>query len=424
MQKILIPLALGIASLHAADFHVSPAGAGTQDGSTPQNAAPGVSASSIFNDKMNAGDRLLFAAGTYEGINLALNNGGSATQPKIIEGTEGTVFSSSWTIDKPEKGPTAVTFGPGVSGVTLRNLTIKNYCFSLRAGVSKETPRTNIVLDGIRMEQMRHGIYFSDCDQMTISNCTMKRYSKHGFRFDQGCDKVTVKNCIADCSEGDLDWETKTELFPFGFNLNDGGAPNTGFVFEDCVAKNNMKSNQGTLKYTNGDGFVAEGNSSDVIYRRCHSLRNQDGGFDIKVDAVKFIDCVAIGHRRDFRIWKTATLENCFAGWSQTGFWTHGGPITATNCTFYGHKKSEVEIEEKTTGVVTFNKCLLAAGEELPKLGIVLGKADLTDSTVLKPGEDPKFVKADPKWDGTGNTMDSTAYPDKGYSSKRVSRTK
>ncbi len=419
MQKILPILLFAAASVHAAEFHISPEGAGTKDGSTPPNAAPASSASAIFNEKMKPGDHMKLGPGAYHGVSLTLNNGGTPDAPKTIEGAAGAAFSSDWTIDKPDKGATAISFGPGASNITLRDLAIRNYCFAIRAGVSKETPRKNIRLEGIRMEQMRHGIYVSDCDDMTVEDVAMKRYSKHGFRFDQGCDNVTVKNCVADCSEGDADWETKTELFPFGFTLNDGGAPNTKFVFQDCVAKNNIKSNQ-TIKYTNGDGFVAEGNTQDITFIRCRSLRNQDGGYDIKVKDARFTGCIATGHRRDYRIWHTATLRNCFAGFSQTGLWTKGGPVTVEGGTFTGHSKSSVEIEDKAPGPLTLDNCILVTGAA--KSGAAIGRYDGTGTEVFQTGAEAGLTQVTKAWDGTGTTGDSTTRPAKGYSSQRVPR--
>jgi hypothetical protein len=396
----------------AADFHISPAGAGSTDGSSAANAAPALSASSLFNDTLQPGDRLLFAAGDYKGLSLNLAKGGTKEKPKVVLGTPGAVFSSNWTIEKPDKGATAIALAQGLSHVVFKDLSIRNYRFAVLANPAKESPRSGLVFDNVDMEQMRHGFYLSDCDDLVIVGCDMKRYSKHGFRFDRGCDRVQISLCTADCSEGDAVWETKTEVFTFGFLLNDGGEPNTSFVFEDCLAKNNIKSNQ-TVKYTNGDGFVAEGNSQDVAYIRCRALRNQDGGFDLKVKDVKLTDCVAIGHRRDFRLWYSATLKNCFGGWSQTGLWTKGGPVTADDCTFIGHRLTSVEIEDNAPGPLTLNNCLLVTG--YAKVGASIGKYDGTGTVTVKTPEEAGFSKADPAWDGLGDTMNSTRHPDKGY---------
>ncbi|WAC21548.1 right-handed parallel beta-helix repeat-containing protein [Luteolibacter sp. SL250] len=400
----------------AADFHVSPAGSGTKDGGSAANAAPGASASALFNDTLQAGDRLLFSAGDYHGLSLNLAKGGTEEKPKVILGAPGAVFSSNWTIEKPDKGATAITLAPGLSHVVFKDLSVRNYCFVVRANPAKDAPRSGLVFDNLDMQQMRHGFYLSDCDDLVFTGCDMKRYSKHGFRFEQGCDRVKVSKCTADCSEGDAVWETKTEVFTFGFLLNNGGEPNTSFVFEDCLATNNIKSNQ-TVKYTNGDGFVAEGNSQDVTYTRCRALRNQDGGFDLKVKDVKLTDCIATGHRRDFRLWHNATLKNCFGGWSQTGLWTKGGPVILDNCTFIGHRHASVEIEDKAPGPLTLNNCLLVTGDA--KVGAAIGKYDGTGTVVVKTAEEAGISSPNPAWDGQGPAMNSTKHPGKGYRAVR-----
>ena len=390
----LLPL-LGLTGcLCAADFHVGPADAGA--------------AAEIFNKRMQPGDRMLLGAGIYQDLVLNLTAGGEDGKPKTIEGTEGAVMVSSWNIAKPAKGATAITLAPGLRHVVLKNLSIQGYAIAVRADRAAENPRGHLVFEGLRMERMRHGFYLSDCDDVVISGCKLKRYSKHGVRFEQGCDRVVVKDCVADGSEGDPLWETQTEVFPFGFCIKDGGAPNTGFRFENCVARNHIKSNQ-TVKYTNGDGFVVEGNSRDVAFHGCRALRNQDGGFDLKVDGVKLVDCVAIGHRRDFRVWKSGALTNCFGGWSEAGLWVKDGAVTASRCTFLGHRKSAVEGEDPAKRPVLLD-CLIVSNTP--------GGYDGGNSNVVaRSAADLGIADPKPDWDGGGNVMNSSVHPNKGYRS-------
>lgn len=418
----LLPL-LAVASAGAADLFLTPEGAGTKDGSSWQNALPQSALTAAVNERLQAGDRLLLGGGTYAAPSLKISRGGSAGRPKVIEGVDRgaglPVFTAGWTIERPDKGPTAVSFEPGVSHVTLRGLRIKGFAFGVRASVSPAEPRTHLVFDDVDMEQLRHGFYLSDCDDVLLARCDLKRYSKHGFRFDAGCDRVLVRACTGDCSEGDLDWETKTELLPFGFVVTDGGAPNTAFRFEDCVARNHMKPNQ-PGRYTNGDGFVVEGNSRDVTFLRCRALRNQDGGFDLKVPGVTLTDCVAIGHRRDFRIWNGGTLTNCFAGWSSTALWSNGPAVTATRCTFHEHRGRIVHADDKATAPITLVDCLVST--TAPKAeagGRLVETKDSIVATPKNPGRDIGYLRPDPAWDGLGDAMDSRAFPAKGYRSKR-----
>lgn len=400
VRMLALATSLGLPPLLAADYHANPVGAGTREGTTVANAVAASSIATFFNTKMKAGDRLLLGPGTYQGTSLSLTQGGTAASPKIIEGPADpatpALFSSSWSIEVPDSGPTAISLGSGLTGVTLRNLQIRGYCFALRAS-SAAAPRSNLIFENIGIEQVRHGVYFYDCDSLQFTGVRMKRYSKHGFRFELGCDQVVLRDCVADCSEGDPVWETKTEVFPFGYIVNKGGTPNTGFLFENCVAKNNIKSNQ-TVSYTNGDGFVIEGNTTDVTFRNCQAIRNQDGGFDLKVKDVKVIGCTAIGHRRDFRIWTTGTLENCVAGWSGTAFWGEGGPVTATNCLFLGHTKYGAEMEaDKADAPVTLVNSIISTTPGNTTFRPTVGTVVL-QGTVTKPIDqlktDPRYLAA------------------------------
>lgn len=408
-------LALPLSDLNAADFHVSPSGKGT--GTSESDSAAASEISEIFNDRMSPGDRLLLAPGEYKEAKLDLLNGGTEDKPKTIEAKEGAVFVSSWTIEKPDRGATAILLAPGLSHTVFKNISISNYCFGVVAKNASDAPRIGLKFENVTIEQMRHGFYLSDCDSLELTDCVLKRYSKHGYRFEQGCNGVVLKNCLADCSEGDAVWETKTELLPFGFNVNNGGTPNSGFLFEDCVSKNNIKSNQKN-KYTNGDGFVVEGNTTDVTFNRCRALRNQDGGFDLKVDKVTLTDCVSTHCRRSFRLWKTGTLKNCFSAWSTIGVWAKGGPVTVSDSTLVGLGRAAAETEGTEDQPITLRNCIFLPAEGAknysPKIGNVVFTGCISEGVA--------FNKPVGDWDGAGPNYDSKSHPDTGYSSGRISR--
>jgi hypothetical protein len=421
MYRLLFLLALANLA-RATEWHLTPAGSGKKDGTSWEHALDQSSLSRSVNELMKAGDRLLLGGGNYQDVALVISSGGSEGKAKTISGVDRggglPVFSSTWSIERPDKGPTAVRIEPGVSHVVIEKMRIKGYCFCIRAPQEKDAaPRSHLTFDDVDMEQFRHGFYLADCDDLRFTGCDLKRYSKHAFRFDQGCDRVALRQCTADCSEGDVEWENKTEVFPFGFNINDAGAPNTAFVFEDCVARNNLKHNQ-TPRYKNGDGFVVEGNTTGVIFLRCRSLRNQDGGFDLKVRDVRLTDCIAIGNKRDFRIWTTGTLTNCLGSGGESVLWCNGGPITATRCTFHAARGAAVMTDDKATEPITLNDCIIAVPPDAPKSRATAGKVILNATVVTVPGnpeKDPAFLRPDPLWDGLGDAMNSRTYPNKGY---------
>jgi len=284
------------------------------DGGSWEHALDQEALGRVVNEMMKPGDRLLLGGGTYNDAVLVIFKGGSPGLPKSIVGVdrgEGLpVFSGRWSYESRTQGATALRIESGVAHVIIEGLRIKGYVTGVQAAAVKGgAPRSHLVFSDVDIEQMRHGFYLAGCDDLQIKGCELKRYSKHAFRFDQGCDRVTIQQCAADCSEDDAGWEKMTELFPFGFLVNDGGAPNTAFLFEDCLSSNNLMPLQ-TTSYKNGDGFVVEENASDVAFVRCRALRNQDGGFDLKVRDVHLTGGVAIGNSRGYRVWNTGTQES------------------------------------------------------------------------------------------------------------------
>lgn len=426
-MKNLIPFLALVSTLlplqptHAADYYLSQAGAGNKDGSSWENAFDQSALSTAFNETMKPGDRLLVAGGEYPNAKLTLETSGQAGAFKTIEGVDRgsglPVFKSPWSVDAPNKGAVGIRLGYGLSYVSIKGLRLDGYMLGIEAKEAKtKEPRSHLTFDDVDMQHFRYGYYLSDCDDLTLLHCDLKRYSKHAFRFEQGCDRVTVRACTADCSEGDSVWETKTELFPYGFSVNDGGAPNTAFTFEDCLATNNVMPLQ-KKKYKNGDGFVVEGNSSDVTFRRCRSIRNQDGGYDLKVKDVRLNDCLAIGNYRGYRIWKNGSLENCFSGFGNTGLWNNGGPLAVSRSTFAELTGPAVITDDNSTAPVTLTHCLIANVKQAFR-NRASGQVILDGTVVVNPeeaGESPDFVKPDPAWNGLGDAMNSQRFPDKGY---------
>jgi hypothetical protein len=358
----------------------------------------------------------LLGSGDYPDIELVVSVGGKQGAAKEIVGVDrGKVFPrfvSNWSIEQPSRGKTAVRIAAGVSHATLRHLRIHGYTQGVQAGPSPESDRTMLRFEDVDVDHARHPFYLSDCDDLEITDCDVVRYSKHGFRFEQGCDRVLVRRCVADCSQGDAEWENETELLPFGFTVNNGGAPNTAIRFEDSTAANNLMPLQKN-KYKNGDGFVVEASARDVSFYGCRALRNQDGGYDLKPAGVRLTDCVAIGNGRNFRIWTTGTLTNSFSGWAKTGVWSNGGPLLVERCTFHELSGSAVATDNGANEPVTLKDCLISATPTTHKK-TSRGKVDLVN-TIEAGDRDPEYVRPDAGWNGRGDAMNSRAFPEKGY---------
>lgn len=406
------------ATLIAKDHYMTPTGSGDRDGRDWDHALAASSISNVVNQNMQSGDRLFLGSGIYRNVKLTISRGGSSQTPNQIIGVDRgdglPVFESTWSEDNPSKGATAIRIEPGVSHLALSKLRIRQYMTGVKISPAAKgrDACSHIVFDDIDIVRVRYGFYLSDVDDLRLDNCRLKRYTKHAFRFEEGCDRVTLRACVADCSEGDPNWETKTELFPFGFTVNKGGAPNTAFVFEDCLATNNLMPLQKN-RYKNGDGFVIEGNTRDVKLIRCRAIRNQDGGFDLKVPGVQMNGCIALKNSRNFRIWSGGGLENCFSGWSGTGLWSNGDSVTANRCTFH-QLKTALLTDDRAKAPVTLTNGLISNTSQTHRKTGGNGGAVIKETEIT---ETPDFVSPTENWDGLGEAMNSRSFPEKGYRS-------
>jgi hypothetical protein len=398
----------------------APTALGAKDGSSRENCAGPEALQSIL-DQLKPGDRLLLGGGEYQDLQLVVRSSGTPKEPIYISARHGEearpVFISNWTIADPKKGPTAFLLEPGVSHVVFHDLSIRGYQRGIFAPAGKgAASRSGLRFQQVGMDHIRHGFYLSDCSNLTLTGCTLRRYSKHGFRFEAACTNVKLIQCEADCSEADPEWEKQTEDFPFGFVINDGGTPNTDFAFEFCRSRNNLMPLQ-TTRYKNGDGFVVEGNSERIVFRSCIAVRNQDGGFDLKVKDVQLTDCVAFENKRDFRIWTTGQLQNCYAGWSTVGIWTKGGPVVADQCTIVGCHVSPVDTEDATIGIELRRSLLVSEGSAKPKPAH-MKRVTIVESTETElKGAGLQRPPGD--WQGDRSVLESTVHSKKGYQTDR-----
>lgn len=437
-------------------FYMTPAGAGSLDGTSWANAYPKTQIG-IINTLMVAGDTLYLGSGNYGTTGLTLTTSGTAAAKKRIigvnTGSGKPLFDTAdWRREYPSQGDwSIVTLQTSASYWDIENLSLRRsqYAVESKAVVSPNTDYVGITLRDIDVELARHGFYLRSCDNLLIERCSAKRYTKHGFRFDQSCNTVAVKFCTADLSIGDATWYDYSESIPFGFVVQDGGASNTNLTFEDCVANNHLRNRQqdadnaptgdfpgpgdvdldgdGVLDaptYWNGDGFVSEGNTVGLIFRRCIALNNEDGGFDLKQatgSTTILQDCVAVGNSRNFRFWyRPVSLNNCVGTFARkrqsnssngkSAIWAQDAIVTADF--FTGHGNNDSGVREDGAGSVTLTNSILSStvsGSTFTTGSVTLG----TGTVTYQPGSanpDPNYVNPTPTWDGVGNAMDSQYY--------------
>lgn len=413
---ILLLLLGGNEPLPARDWHVLPEGSGNGTGTSWEDALDATAARTKLREgDLEAGDRILLGSGVYRDATWEIAVSGTEAQPTRIEGRDTggglPVISGTWDESSPEKGLTALTIAPGVHDVVVRSLRISDCAMGVVAApVKGGKARERLVFDDLDMRRIRHGFYLSDCRGLVVERCDLARYTKHGFRLEDGCEDVVFRHCTADCSEGDEAWERLTESLPFGFLANGTRTPNLRILFEDCTSRNNLMPLQKS-SYKNGDGFVIEEGTREVRFVRCRAIRNQDGGYDLKTTDVRLEGCVAIGNSRNYRIWNAGTLVSCYSGFAPTGLWSDEGPVEVRLSTFHALDRA-AEVDDDAGAVITLRDCLLSeVGAVFPE--DAGGRLEMDDSN---DSGDPVRLKApDDAWQGDSDAMDSTSHPDKGW---------
>ncbi|MDQ3815750.1 MAG: right-handed parallel beta-helix repeat-containing protein [Armatimonadota bacterium] len=421
------------------DQYVTPSGAGNKSGRDWANARPAAELQAAL-DAAGPGNSVRVGSGTYENVSLQFNTGGSgANAMKALIGVDTggglPVSKSNFDNHKPSKtGVTFVAVAANVSYVLIRDFVLQNHS----SAVKLRGRHLGVRIENVDVTNTRDAFWieggatpeepYAGTRDLVIRNCDVKNFTKRAMRFLNGNANVQVINCHAD--EGGKEYST--EVFPIGYHIlgGEGGVIDRDITFTDCSAANSW--NDAGKKYWNGDGWAAEGASSDITWTRCVAWGNTDGGWDIKSLRPKLVDCISIGNKRNYRIWpreEPAVLENCLAAYSRepkggnpsTGFWIKGGAkLHLTRCTVWGDGASIV-VEDGTKDKPTtlkLDRCLIVPLETGAALRLSAGvDVQNTGSIVRQDKNDPAVTLRQPskQWRGGDDSFDSTSHPDLGY---------
>jgi len=447
---ILLWLAFGSTiNIWAANYYILPTGSGPlKDGSSWNNAFPASRINYVVNSQMKPGDTLYIGSGKYGDAKFSINSSGEPGKLKQIIGVNlgggypvfdcnQTAVAPNWSPSQPSNGmESIIIFEKACSYWTIQGLTLRSCTFAVYSRkITSGSHSSHITLKSLNIENVGTGLYVNDMDNLSVSSCSIKKYTKKGFRLNRGCDNAQFQSCVADQTNGDTSWRVYSEIFPTGFCVTDGaeqgGAPNHNVAFTDCSALSNRVDGQLPGDYWNGDGFTVEETvTGTVSFKNCIGIDNEDAGFDIKAQAT-FIDCMASLNKRNFRCWYgTTTLKNCASTYpfkrggtgAALGFWTKDATITLDYFTFLGD--DSYAISEEGNGIMKVNNSILAYTGNLGTFIKVGSSAILDSSTVMfRPGSgiDPLFVNPIKTWDGSGANMNSKRYGlSKGFNSERT----
>jgi hypothetical protein len=427
LAAILFTVALS-ASSQGADYHILPQGAGLQDGSDWDNAAPPVALRKQLAESVQPGDRILLGSGVHAvprnpGSNtvLPVPRGGTAEAPITVLGVDTgggrPTIAGRWRESNPRyhaHSAACFAFAPGVSHVVIEGLRIVGFM----QGVTTSGDNRNLKFKSLAFQRCREGFTLQGLADSGIEDCAIIGYTKRGVRFESGCQRLTLTRVSADATGGDEAWPV--ERYPFGFSI-EGDPTNRDIRYVACTARNNLYRCEPD-EYWNGDGFTAESGAAGVCYERCLAVDNMDGGWDDKSTAPTLVDCIAVGNKRAIRIWNVegdaehpARLINCIGAYSRTrggigstaGLWTCGY-VVAERCTFHNNPAAAVAVANNgRAGHAILRDGILSRDAADADAPLVTSESDTTcqqeDIVLWQAGsqaDDPDFAADRHDWKG------------------------
>lgn len=421
------------------DRYMTPAGAGAMDGSSWANAFPGDQPGGLQTAWQATGPTktLHVGSGAYTTPQtLIMSSGGEGvTALKTLKGvdTGGGLprFTGDWSLTH-QVTRRLIEVPIGVSFWRVQDLVVENY----HVGIMARGKHEGVRIDNFDMTNMSDGIYLwglprgvseepaTASHDIVIMGGDYVNYTKSGVRFRNGNYLASVIDSRADAG-GEANWTPGN--FPLGFRVGTSGqATNViehDIVFQDVVSRNNYHDN-GT-KYWNADGFTAERRSSNITYVRTEAYDSTDGGYDVKSTNPAFIDAIAFGNKRNFRVWSKdhAQFFNVIGGYSvhpggtgdSVGLWVGGGNAVADAyySTFTNNAGSEVRLEDAVRVDVHDSIIAKTNGDSLYR---VTGDGPLTvhnseEFIAGVQGTDPQFVDGtNSGWEGGTDAFDSQVY--------------
>ncbi|MFA4943370.1 MAG: hypothetical protein WC789_01565 [Lentisphaeria bacterium] len=411
-------------NLNGSDQYVLPKPSGDGSGKDFANAR-GVDSLQAALDAAGAGNTVRLGSGEYGRVTLTFTTGGTSDKPKTLLGVDTgaglPVFTSNFDGKNPaQTGGTFLTVPGGVSHLEIKDIILKGF----NAAVRLRGGNVGVRLSNVDLSNGRDAFWFEGegIRDLVVKDCDVKKYTKRAFRIVRGVSEARFENCHADAGGK----ENALEIFPVGFQVIEGEK----ITFSDCSAANNWHD-AGPNKYWNADGFCSERKATDLTFIRCLAYGNTDGGWDLKSNRSKLVNCIGIANKRNFRFWASpepAVMENCLSAFAidygkrghDLGVWQQsGGGLVMKNCTLWGDPVSLV-IDQGIPGKptpVTLEKCLIvpAAGKSAQQFSPGV-EVENRGSIVAENGQPAVQLKnPSPTWRGGDDSFDSTSHPDAGY---------
>jgi hypothetical protein len=424
------------------DRYVTPQGAGTMDGSSWANAFKGDMTGGLQAawESTGATNSLYIGSGSYnvpQTLNLTI--GGTDWQHlKKLAGvdTGGGLPEFRGDFALSSQGSRKFIDVPvGVSYWQVQDIVIRNYFY----GIYANGQNVGFRILNVSVHDMSDGVYLwgkatrsnpnAGSHDIVIRGGEYTNFTKRAVRFRNGNYLASVIDVHAD-SGGQAIWTSGN--FPFGFSVGNSPAESPyvfdhDIVFQDVTAEGSW--HEAGSDYWNGDGFTVERSAYNITYLRSKAFNATDGGYDDKSSNPVYIDTVAIGNKRNYRLWSKdkATLIRAIGGYSykrggsgdSLGLHvTGGGNVDAYYSTFYNNQDAQIGLEDAVA--VNLYDSIIGNSNGRSLYHLTKGQLNVVNSDEFiqgVSGTDPAFVNGgNADWRGGSDDFNSQTYGNtKGY---------
>jgi len=295
-------------------IYVSPTGSSRNTGASASSALPITSLDKAIQLAGPGGTVYMLAdKGAYNvTTGITLTHGGSTGAPVTImgvdsyghpeniqiNGTRPTTYSST----TAASGNETFRLLSGANNLVFENMNFSNVASAFRVGANV----SNITVQDMSANNVR--IFFEDYVSgtntsatiagLTIRDVSVTGFSKGAIRLQYDTHDVVIDNVFGDSRYEDGDGICE-------------GVALQGTVHNVLISHTTMEHAIASGTYYNGDGFSSELGVYNVTYQDTLSVGNADGGYDLKSSNTILNNAVAEGNGRNFRLWSTATLNDC-----------------------------------------------------------------------------------------------------------------
>lgn len=305
-------------------FHVAPVGAGPEDGSS-WDAAGTLDDIEAFIDQAEPGDEVWIRGdqGPYDATEtIEITAGGDAGAPVTIRGVaaDGSESATPRLVGdrsdpyRPDGDAGSELFKllDGADHLHFSNLAFANQgngVFRVGADI-RDLRISDMRADNVRRFIEDYPSGDAGSDSATISGLVIEDVQVHGFskgaiRLRSDTHDVVIRDVVGDSERQDEDGDD----FAMGIQLSD----TVHDVLVERVTMRNSFDSGPDDDYWNGDGFAAERDTYDLVFRDTEATGNTDAGYDLKSTGTTLIRARAAGNKRNFRLWGEAEVTDCVA---------------------------------------------------------------------------------------------------------------